>query len=52
MRDQTNNNKQKFLAIRLDTELHHQIKTQALKEKMSIQQWIEKMIIKTIEEKK
>lgn len=45
-------NKEKFLAIRLNAELHHKLKMQALIEKMSIQQWIEKIIIKALEEKK
>jgi predicted HicB family RNase H-like nuclease len=42
--------KQKFLAIRIDTELHHKIKLQALLEKLSIQEWIEKLIKEKIDQ--
>jgi predicted HicB family RNase H-like nuclease len=37
-------NKQKFLAIRLDAELHHKLKMQALQERISIQLLIERLI--------
>jgi predicted HicB family RNase H-like nuclease len=34
----------KFIAIRLDAELHYQIKMQALKERKSMQIWIEEVL--------
>lgn len=40
--------KQKFLAIRLEEGWHHQIKSEALKQKISIQKWIENLLIKEI----
>jgi len=34
----------KFFAMRIDVALHYKIKTQALKEKKSMQEWIEKCL--------
>jgi predicted HicB family RNase H-like nuclease len=39
----------KFIAIRIDAELHQKLKVQAVKEKISIQKWIEKLLIESLD---
>lgn len=41
--------KKKFVAIRLNAELHHKLKMQALKEKKSIQLWLEEILVQLID---
>lgn len=45
-----NKEKKKFLAIRLDRELHYRIKVKALEDKLTIQEWFEKLIIESLGE--
>lgn len=40
----------KFIAMRLDAALHHQIKMQALKERKSMQLWIEELLTTKIDQ--